>query len=66
MCNILFFYAYSLCWIFAIVIVYVERLNFFETPKKLIRIVDYLKSKFEMKYLGKQVLPQPADRVLFK
>ena len=44
----------SLCWIFAIVIVYVEHLNFFGTSEELIRIVDYLKSKFEMKYLGKQ------------
>ena len=43
----------SLCWIFAIVIVYVEHLNFFGTSEELIRIVDYLKSKFEMKYLGK-------------
>ena len=49
MCITLFAYAYSLCEIFAIVIVYVEYLNFFWTPKKLTRIVDYLKSKFEMK-----------------
>ena len=47
-------YAYSLCWIFAIVKAYVEHLNFVGTPKELIRIVDYLKSKFEIKDPRKQ------------
>ena len=32
-----------------------EHLNFVGTPKELIRIVDYLKSKFEIKDLGKQI-----------
>ena len=45
----LFGYASSLCWIFAIITVYVEYLNFFGTLKELTRIVDYLKCKFEMK-----------------
>ena len=54
MCITLLVYAYSLCWIFAIVIVYVEHLNFVGTPEELTRIVDYLKSKFERKYPRKQ------------
>ena len=54
MCITLFVYAYSLYWIFAIIIVYVEHLNFVGTPEELIRIVDYLKSKSEMKDSGKQ------------
>ena len=54
MCITLFAYAYSLCEIFAIVIVYVEYLNFVWTPKKLTRIVDYLKCKFKMKDPEKQ------------
>ena len=42
-------------------------LNFVGTPKELTKIVDYLKSKFEMKDPRKQKkFPQPADRVLFK
>ena len=53
MCITLFVYAYSLCGIFAIVIVYVKYLNFVETLEELTRIVDYLKSKFEMKNHGK-------------
>ena len=54
MCITLFTYAYSLCKIFAIVIVYVEYLNFVWIPEELTRITDYLKTKFEMKDLGKQ------------
>ena len=54
MCITLFGYAYSLCGIFAIVIVYVKYLNFVETLEELTRIVDYLKSKSEMKDSGKQ------------
>ena len=53
-CITLFVYAYSLCWIFAIVKAYVEHLNFVGTPKELIRIVDYLKIKFEIKDPRKQ------------
>ena len=45
MCITLFGYAYSLCGIFAIVIVYVKYLNFVETLEELTRIVDYLKWK---------------------
>ena len=63
----LFVYVYSVCEIFAIVIVYVEYLNFAETPKEFTRIVDYLNSKFEMKDLKKiKNLPRLANRVLFK
>ena len=42
MCITLFAYEYSLCWIFAIVILYVEYLNFIGTLEELTRIVDYL------------------------
>ena len=52
-CFTLFVYAYSLCWIFTIIIVY-GTLNFVRTPKELTKIVDYLKSIFEMKDHGKQ------------
>ena len=52
-CITLFVYAYSLCWIFTIIIVY-GTLNFVRTPKELTKIVDYLKSIFEMKDPGKQ------------
>ena len=54
MCITLFVYAYSLCWIFSIVIQYVEHLNFVGTPEELTWIVDNLKSKFEMKDFEKQ------------
>ena len=45
MCITSFANVYSLCWIFVIVLVYVEYLNFVETLKELIRIVYYLKWK---------------------
>ena len=62
MCITLFTYTYSLCEIFATIIIYVKYLNFFRTPEKLTRIVNYLKSKFEMKDLEKQkCLPRPID-----
>ena len=54
MCITLFVHAYSLCWIFVIVIVYVEHLNFVGTLEELTRIVDYWKSKFEMQDYGKK------------
>ena len=38
---------------FSIVIVYVKYLNLVGTLKELIRIVDYLKSNFEVKDFGK-------------
>ena len=38
---------------FAIFIVYVEYLNLVGTLKELVRIVDYLKSNFEVKDFGK-------------
>ena len=48
---------YSICGI----------LNFVGTFEEFTKIVDYLKSKFEMKDLGKQKkIPRPTDRVLFK
>ena len=53
MCMTLFAYVYLLCEIFAIIIAHVEYLNFVETLKEIIRKVDYLKSKFEMKDHGK-------------
>ena len=44
-----------------------ETLNFVGTPEELTKIVDYLKSIFEMKDLVKQFFfPRPADQVLFK
>ena len=44
-----------------------EYLNFVGTPEELTRIVDYLKSKFEMKDPGKQKnFPRLANQVLFK
>ena len=54
MFNTLFAYAYLLCWIFVIIIVYVEYLHFVWTVEELTRIIDYFKSKFEMKDLGRQ------------
>ena len=39
--------------VFAIIIVYVEYLNLVGTLEDLIRIIDYLKSKFEIKDLEK-------------
>ena len=42
-------------------------LNFVGTPKGLTKIIDYLKSKFEMKDPWKQIFfPRPTDQVLFK
>ena len=42
-------------------------LNFVGTSKELTKIVDYLKSKFEMKNPGKQFFfPWPTDWVFFK
>ena len=64
MCITPFTYAYSLCEIFVIVIVYVKYLNFVGTPKEFTRIVYYLKNECEMKDLGKQ--KNFLDQVLFK
>ena len=52
-CITLFVYAYSLCWICNYYSI-CGTLNFVGTPKELTKIVDYLKSKFEMKDHGKQ------------
>ena len=41
---------------FAIVVVYVDNMNLIETPKKLSKIVKYLKNEFEIKYLNKTKL----------
>ena len=38
---------------FAIIVVYVDDLNFFGTPKELIRTKNYLKKEFQIKDLGK-------------
>ena len=38
---------------FAIIVVYVDDLNFIGTLKELIKTIDYLKKEFEMKDLGK-------------
>lgn len=38
---------------FVIIAVYVDDLNIIGTPKKLQKVVDYLKEEFEMKNLGK-------------
>ena len=37
----------------AIIAVYVDDLNLIETPKELIKTINYLKKEFEMKDLGK-------------
>ena len=39
--------------IFIIIAVYVDELNLIGTPEELIKTIDYLKKKFEMKDLGK-------------
>ena len=38
--------------VFAIIVIYVDDLNLIETPEVLIKTIDYLKKKFEMKDLG--------------
>ena len=38
---------------FAIIAVYVDDLNLIRTPEELIKTIDYLKKKFEMKDLRK-------------
>ena len=52
-CITLFVYAYSLCWVCNYYNI-CGTLNFVGTSEKLTKIVDYLKSKFEMKDPGKQ------------
>jgi hypothetical protein len=39
--------------VFAIIAIYVDDLNFVETPKELTKTVTYLKNELEMKDLGK-------------
>ena len=38
---------------FAIIAVYIDDLNLIGTPEKLVKTIDYLKKKFEMKDIGK-------------
>ena len=49
---------------FAIIAVYIDDMNLIKTPKELVRTVAHLKSKFEMKDLGK-TMSRSRDRALF-